>query len=170
MKDDWNNEKAQPHWKTDFSVDWDQTSYITRREFTRFLTLSSAALGVGTTLIAVAGMGKRPQEHHVRKELGSVDQIKHGSQMAFKYPDDGLPALLVRHEDGSFSAFSQKCPHLGCHVFYEEHSKKLECPCHEGFFDAKTGEVLAGPPQRGLSRIDLEVQDGKIYAIGGGGE
>lgn len=170
MKDDWTNEKAQPHWKTDFSVDWDQTSYITRREFTRFLTLSSAALGVGTTLIAVAGMGKKTQENHVRKEIGLVDQISHGSQVAFKYPDDRSHALLVRHEDGSFSAFSQKCPHLGCHVFYAEHSRKLECPCHEGFFDARTGDVLAGPPQRGLSKIDLEVQDGKIYAISGGGE
>ena len=78
-------------------------------------------------------------------------------------------SLLVRHEDGSFSAYGQKCPHLGCAVYYEPEEKVLECPCHEGFFNAKTGDVIAGPPQRGLNVVELEVRDGELWAVGGGG-
>ncbi|MNY41095.1 Arsenite oxidase subunit AioB precursor [compost metagenome] len=75
---------------------------------------------------------------------------------------------MIRHEDGTFDAFSQKCTHLGCSVFYSEHGDKLECPCHEGFFDCKSGDVLAGPPQRPLPRIELEVANGTVYAVKGG--
>lgn len=163
-----NRKTEDPHWKKDFSVDWDRTSYITRREFTRFLGLSSGALAVGSTLLAAGGSLYKPPADHPELEIAPVDTVKPRGFVAFKYPARDDHALLLRHEDGTFSAFSQKCPHLGCHVFYAEQSGKLECPCHEGFFDAKSGDVLAGPPQRGLDPIRLEIRDGKVYAVGMG--
>jgi Rieske Fe-S protein len=41
----------------------------------------------------------------------------------------------------------------------------LLCPCHDGKFDALTGEPIAGPPQRRLPRIRLEQRGGELYAI-----
>lgn len=158
--------QQDPHWKADFSVDWDKTSYITRREFTRFLGLSSAALGLGSAILAVAGTVQQETTSHPEKEVASVDSLKPRGFLAFRYPEKDDHALLLRHEDGTFSAYSQKCPHLGCHVFFAEHTGKLECPCHEGFFDARSGDVLAGPPQRGLDRVKLEIREGVVYAIG----
>jgi Rieske Fe-S protein len=157
----------QPHWKTDFSVDWEQTSFITRREFTRFLALGSAGMAAGN--FVMAGMaGLRHESTRPRIELTQVDSIKPRGYFRFEYPSAGHFALLLRHEDGSLSAFSQRCPHLGCSVFYSPELEKLECPCHEGFFDPKSGDVLSGPPQRGLAKIELEIIDGTIFAVGGG--
>ncbi|EYB67232.1 hypothetical protein DEIPH_ctg046orf0026 [Deinococcus phoenicis] len=159
----------QPHWKTDFSVDWDATDYVSRREFTRFLGLSSAGLAAGTTLVAVAGSLPRQTPQAPRVRLGRVEDFPPGTSQAFEYPQKGQFSLLVRHDDGTFSAFGQKCPHLGCAVYYAPHSRKLECPCHEGFFNARTGDVISGPPQRGLNRVELELRDGEVWAVGGGG-
>jgi Rieske Fe-S protein len=161
-------DRQDPHWKTDFSVDWERTSYVTRREFTRFLGLGSLAMAAGSTFMAARASLGRPATASPVLEVATVDAVKPRGFRTFQYPAPGKHAILLRHEDGSFSAYSQRCPHLGCSVFYGEESGKLECPCHEGFFDAHTGDVLAGPPQRGLAVIDLEVRDGRVYAVGGG--
>ncbi len=158
---------TEPHWKTDFSVDWEQTSYITRREFTRFLGLGSAALATGNVLM-VGVNAIRTETTRPRNEITDVDSIKPRGYKTFEYPEKGKHAILLRHEDGSLSAYSQRCPHLGCSVFYVPEHNHLECACHEGFFNATTGDVTAGPPQRGLAKIELEITDGKIFAIGGG--
>jgi Rieske Fe-S protein len=160
--------KLEPHWKTDFSVDWEKTSYITRREFTRFLALGSGAMAVGNVYLAVRSSFVGAKSPAIRLEIIEVEAIQARGYKSFEYPAKGQHAILLRHEDGTFSAFSQRCPHLGCSVYFSEESSKLECPCHEGFFDAKTGDVLAGPPQRGLATIKLEITNGKIYAIEGG--
>lgn len=56
------------------------------------------------------------------------------------------------------------CTHLSCAVLYKGDGK-LHCPCHDGLFDAATGNVLAGPPPRPLSLIQLAIHDGTIYAV-----
>ena len=68
--------------------------------------------------------------------------------------------------DERFVAFSQKCTHLGCVVYYEPDEHRWHCPCHEGNFAAETGDVLSGPPVRPLGRIDVEVRDGMVWALG----
>ena len=92
-----------------------------------------------------------------------------GATHLFRYPTDDDPAVLVRLDDREVVAFSQKCTHLGCVVFYEADENRWHCPCHEGNFDARTGAVLSGPPTRPLGRIDLEIRDdGAIWALGTG--
>lgn len=161
-------DKLEPHWKTDFSVDWEETSFITRREFARFLALGSAAMAAGNVFMAATSSLRADTTPRPRLEITRVDEIKPRGFKAFEYPSAGRYAILLRHEDGSYVAFSQRCPHLGCSVYFSEESGKLECPCHEGFFDARTGDVLAGPPQRGLVPVELEIVDGKVFAVGGG--
>jgi Rieske Fe-S protein len=89
-----------------------------------------------------------------------------GSALNFHYPTEDESAILVRAKDGSYAAFGQKCTHLSCPVHYSKQNDRLECPCHEGGFDAKTGEVLYGPPPRPLDKIDVEMRDGSLYATG----
>jgi len=43
---------------------------------------------------------------------------------------------------------------------------RLHCPCHNGWFDLQTGVPVAGPPQRRLPRVLLEVRDETVYATG----
>jgi Rieske Fe-S protein len=51
-------------------------------------------------------------------------------------------------------------------VLPEVKAGRLHCPCHAGYFRLETGEVISGPPRRRLPRIELEVRDEMIYAIG----
>jgi Rieske Fe-S protein len=42
----------------------------------------------------------------------------------------------------------------------------LHCPCHEGYFDLRTGRNIAGPPPRPLPKIALESRGDEIWAVG----
>ena len=78
--------------------------------------------------------------------------------------------MLLRLADREVVAFSQKCTHLGCVVYYEADHDRWHCPCHEGNFDTRTGQVISGPPTRPLGRIDVELRDdGQIWARGTSG-
>ena len=77
------------------------------------------------------------------------------------------PRSSSASSDTEVVAFSQKCTHLGCVVYYEPDEQRWHCPCHEGNFEVRTGAVISGPPTRPLGRIDLEVRDdGMIWALG----
>ena len=59
--------------------------------------------------------------------------------------------LAVRLAAGDVVAFDRRCPHLGCPVVWAAARARFECPCHHAAFDARSGRVLFGPPQRGLT-------------------
>jgi len=83
----------------------------------------------------------------------------------FSYPREQDPCVLVRLMDGEFVAFSQSCTHLSCAVIPKVEEGVFFCPCHEGYFDLRTGRNIAGPPPRPLPRIVLEIEGEDIYAV-----
>ena len=84
----------------------------------------------------------------------------------FDYPAEHDSCILVRLSESEFVAFSQKCTHLSCAVYYAANADRLECPCHNGAFSVETGRVLQGPPPRPLPRIRIEQRGDEIYAVG----
>jgi Rieske Fe-S protein len=86
--------------------------------------------------------------------------------MTFQYPAGSTPRLLVRTGPDAFVAYDQQCTHLMCPVMPAVEQGRLHCPCHNGWFDLATGEPVAGPPQRPLRRVFLEVRDRTVYAVG----
>ncbi|HYG67889.1 MAG TPA: Rieske 2Fe-2S domain-containing protein, partial [Anaeromyxobacteraceae bacterium] len=86
--------------------------------------------------------------------------------LLFRYPTDGDPCILLRLDDGRLVAYSQVCTHLSCAIVHEPGSGDLFCPCHQGWFSAREGRPIAGPPQRRLPRILLEERGGEIWAVG----
>jgi menaquinol-cytochrome c reductase iron-sulfur subunit len=68
---------------------------------------------------------------------------------------------LVKKQDGSVTAFSPNCPHLGCGYRWFSADRQFKCPCHASLFDID-GKVLAGPAPRSLDTIDTKVEDGKV--------
>lgn len=167
LSDEQNVREASAPYVTEFPYDRDKEAQVTRREFCNFLFLTSSALLVSTAGFAgkaVYDAGSEVKFTPARIE-GSLD-LKPGTALNFTYPDKEDTAILIRSEDGKYSAFGQKCTHLSCPVFYSKENKRLECPCHEGGFDAKTGTVLYGPPPRPLDLIELEVQNGEVFAVG----
>jgi Rieske Fe-S protein len=96
----------------------------------------------------------------------ALDDVAVGATHLFRYPTDDDPAVLLRHGDRDVVAFSQKCTHLGCVVYFQADEDRWHCPCHEGNFATRSGQVISGPPPRPLGRIDVEVRDdGMVWAL-----
>ncbi|BCB95394.1 cytochrome b6-F complex iron-sulfur subunit [Dissulfurispira thermophila] len=70
--------------------------------------------------------------------------------------------VFVVAGNDKFTAFSPVCTHLGCLVNWDNNKKEFLCPCHGGKYNA-SGEVIAGPPPKPLTRLPLEIKDGKVY-------
>ncbi|XXF79098.1 ubiquinol-cytochrome c reductase iron-sulfur subunit [Myxococcaceae bacterium GXIMD 01537] len=65
-------------------------------------------------------------------------------------------AWVTRQEDGSFTALSTVCPHLGCGVNRDDKGG-FRCPCHTSAF-APNGARISGPAPRGLDPLRVEVR------------
>lgn len=137
-----------------------------RRSFIKSAVGASVALGLATLPFTIkAAFGKR-EEDITRVEIGKLSELPKGESMNFNFPTEAEPAILVHTKDGQLKAYNNKCTHLQCPVFYEKEQDILLCPCHRGFFDVKNGQPLAGPPQRELPMIQLEVVGDRIFAVG----
>jgi len=156
-----------PH-QQDFPYDRDEEAQVTRREFCNFLGLTSAALFIGAAGFAgKAAFDARKVETFAAAKIEGAEALAPGASINFHYPTEKDSAILVRLLDGSYRAFGQKCTHLACPVYFDRGNQRLECPCHEGAFNARTGDVLFGPPPRPLDMVSLEVRDGgDVWAIG----
>ena len=154
-----------PIWRRDFPYTSAGEEQVTRREFTRYLALASGAFAAGT--VGVAGWASaREVPTGEPQRVVALDEVPVGGTYLFHYPGPDDPAILIRLSEDEIVGWSQKCTHLGCVVYYEPEHELLECPCHEGFFAAATGRVVAGPPERPLPRIVVEVRDGEVWATG----
>jgi arsenite oxidase small subunit len=149
----------------EFPVSWTEDHRVTRRAFARSLASASACSFGATALLALAARGGAgPRAPEVR--VAAVGELPIGGARVFEYVAAGGPCILLRLAADSFVAYAQRCTHLGCPVIYEAARRRLYCPCHEGFFDAGSGEVLAGPPPRRLPRIELERRGLELWAVG----
>jgi Rieske Fe-S protein len=155
-----------PAWKDDFPISWADDHYVTRREFTKSLVFVSGAACAANGALAALGLRDARAAAPEPVRIGTVRDLPVGGSRVFEYPGPGAPCLLVRLEEDRFEAFGQKCTHLGCPVVFRAATRKLHCPCHEGYFSAEDGRVLAGPPPRPLPRIELERRGDELWAIG----
>ena len=160
---------VEPVWRQDFPLTSAGEDEVTRREFVRYLVLASGGFAAGNVGVALWSSLRSINEGEPRP-IVALSRLPEGRAHLFDYPTGSDPAILVHLPGGELRAFSQKCTHLGCVVYYEPEKAEMECPCHEGHFDAVTGEVTGGPPQRPLGRIDVEVRDGTVWALGARGE
>jgi len=156
----------QPAWRKDFPIDWPRDHHNSRRDFTKFLVLTSLAFVVGQFWIIVQNFIRRRRGRPPIVKVASLSALPVGGVVTFKYPGDHDDCVLVRTKDDALVAYSQKCTHLACAVVPSLDKNSIHCPCHEGFFDLATGRPTAGPPRRPLPRITLDVKGDAIYATG----
>ena len=157
--------ETTPKWREDFPIQWGADHYVTRREFTKFLVLISGATFLGNGYFVLQRYQKH-QESFASKAIAHTEELAAGQVKMFRYPDEDSPALLIRLESGEHVAYLQRCTHLSCPVHFAAKTNRLECPCHNGAFDALTGNVLEGPPPRPLPRIRLRTAGNQIFAEG----
>ena len=156
----------QPKWRRDFPIDTPQDQYVARRDFMKFMVLISLAFTVGQLWIGLQNWFRRRRKVPELKKIASVGEVPVGGAMTFLYPEQTDRCILIHPEPGVLVGYSQQCTHLSCAVIPELEHNRLFCPCHDGAFDLRSGRPIAGPPNRPLTRVLIDVRGDGIYAAG----
>ena len=152
-------------WRDEFSVFLERERFVGRRQLIKFLTLTSLGMFVGNVWILIRSWLRRDQVFP-RQKIALVDDVPIGGVKLFRYPTPREQCLLIRTGEDDFVAFSQKCTHLSCAVFFSREDNQLICPCHNGRFSIRDGAVIQGPPTRALPHVVLEREGQELIAIG----
>jgi Rieske Fe-S protein len=155
-----------PLWREEFPIRAVEERLVTRRQFAKFLTLTSLGMLVGNAWIVVRNLFKGTPAAPAPFRIASASEVPAGSVRLFAYPGPNDPCILIRTAAGELHAYSQKCTHLSCAVYCDAAAGTLECPCHNGRFSLAEGRVLAGPPSRPLPRILVERRGDDLVAVG----
>lgn len=158
--------------------DADSEGSVDRRSFLKRLSGLGALLSAGLVSIPVvralfAPTASRKRADNWVKVADDTALLDIGTPVRVNFVqsvDDAwiesrtLSGVWLFTEDGEkFKAYNGHCTHLGCSYGYDKDRKEFFCPCHRGQFDPKTGEVLAGPPPRGLDELQVEVRDAEVF-------
>ena len=85
-------------------------------------------------------------------ESGDITEVKaHGKTFAVYDTVDGI------------SVSDARCPHAGanlCLGYFD--GQRVECPLHQGLFNASSGEALAAPATRPLMMVESRVQGSMV--------
>ncbi len=151
-------------WRGEFPYHWDADDVVARRELLGLAVLASGALFAGTAVLAAMGR-LRERRRGSARPVARLADVPEGRAYYFNYPGEDDQAVLLHLPGGRFVAYSQKCTHLSCAVYFQEEHNRLFCPCHDGVFNPQTGEAVAGPPQRPLPRIALRREGDTLIAL-----
>ena len=144
-----------------------------RRTFLVRIIQSVHAL-MGATLAFVVGGAVVAPSFTRKKDLW----LKAGSLRSLT---EGLPrpaTIRVARADGATEVIDRRvvylvrngtdvhvmdstCTHLGCRTRFNPESKRIECPCHGGVYDA-AGNVVAGPPPSPLHRLPVRIENDDV--------
>ena len=148
-----------------------------RRAFLRWATAIGGAASALLAGVPALRAFLSPTFRHSRQEkwirLGDVDQFDPEVPIKVDFVDAvndawvetrRLRSVWIYTEDGEhFRVYNGRCTHLGCNYFLDQEKHVFRCPCHTGFFEIKTGQVLGGPPPRSLDTLDVKVENGSLY-------
>jgi Rieske Fe-S protein len=157
--------QQEPLWREEFAIDAPSDAFVQRRQFTKFLVLTSFGMFLGNVWIWVKSRFQQTPAYSAQP-IARIDELAVGAVKVFQYPTAGDHCLLIRLTEERFVAYSQKCTHLSCAVYYSADQRRLECPCHEGYFSVEDGAVLQGPPPRPLPQVQLERRGSDLIALG----
>src|SRR5574340_71757 len=120
--------------RPEFPYHWDADDGVTRRELLGLSVFASAGLFFGTLVLAALSW-LDTRRRGTEQVIARVDQVPPGQAFYFHYPDADDQAMLLHLPGSRFVAYSQKCTHLSCAVYYQPEYRRLFCPCHVGIFD-----------------------------------
>src|SRR6476661_3411517 len=86
---------STPLWRDEFSVHTADESYVNRRQFTKFLTLTSFAMLAGNLWILARSVFRRAPSYPVQT-IAALDEVAVGSVKVFAYPTAEDACILVR--------------------------------------------------------------------------
>ena len=149
-------------------------SAVGRRKLLLGVFLSSLAGAYGGFAVFAAKFifPERSNRPPSRIFLGFASKMGVGQSRSVTMPSGDQLLLsntgkLRPGSESTFTAFSNRCPHLGCKVHFRAQEEIFECPCHQGVFDSN-GVAVSGPPAQAgqsLTPYPLSVDGDSIYAV-----
>ena len=156
--------QLRQQWQEEFPYHWSADDLVTRRDTLRFLVAGSGALFLASAALAALGAIRSSVTTRLTP-IARVGELPENGYKVFSYPNTYADGILVNLPNKGLVAYSDVCTHLSCAVLYQQAERQFYCPCHDGHFDAYTGEVLGGPPTRPLPLIQLRITNGVVYAV-----
>ena len=145
----------------------DGSQPVTRRTFCNDLLLTSTGIVLATPAIAQTVSAQASMVAYPPRRIEGAETLLPGASLYFDYPTRNDPAVVLRTREGEVKAYSRRCSHAGCSVEFDAPRRCLRCPCHQGAYDPRVGQVMFGPPRRPLDEIVLQVRaGGQVWAIG----
>src|SRR5215212_1507261 len=86
----------QPQWRNDFPIDWPQDEFVARRDFTKFLVLTSFAFAVGQLWIVFENFRRRRKGQLPVMRIARAEAIPVGGSLVFHYPEPHDTCIVVR--------------------------------------------------------------------------
>jgi len=83
----------------------------------------------------------------------SIDDLQPGEAGIVRHAGEKVAAY--RDEDGTLTAVSPTCTHLGCQLNWNRAERSWDCPCHGSRF-APDGDILQGPAVHRLERKPID--------------
>jgi cytochrome b6-f complex iron-sulfur subunit len=121
----------------------------------------AGALGYPIYRYLKSPVEKAAQEAAVTEvTLKDAQKLPPGSALMFRF--GSKPTMLIHHSDGTWTALSAVCTHLGCTVQYQPDKQRIFCACHGGVYDPKDGRNVSGPPPKPLRRYEVKVTDAAV--------
>jgi nitrite reductase/ring-hydroxylating ferredoxin subunit len=153
----------KPAYEVDFPIERAEAEHVSRREFAKFLCLVSGGLAVGNGWVAAKDRLFPPFRFQGEVLVCRTGDVPVGGTYPFRIEGTKMPFILIRPREEEWYAYEQKCTHLSCAVFYSPKDDRIKCPCHNGWFDARTGNVLQGPPPRPLPHLTVVIKGEEVY-------
>ena len=92
---------SAPLWQDEFPVFTADERYVNRRQFTKFLTLTSFAMLAGNLWILVRSLFHRSPSYP-QQPIAATDELAVGGVKVFAYPTAEDPCILVRTGSDSY--------------------------------------------------------------------
>jgi len=92
-------------------------------------------------------------------EAGTISEFPPSSSKIIRF--GRKPVIVMRKNNGEFSALAATCTHLDCTVQFKSDTEQIWCACHNGLFDTR-GKNISGPPPKPLSSYHVNLKDDKV--------
>jgi menaquinol-cytochrome c reductase iron-sulfur subunit len=149
---------------------------MSRREFVGIVTAAvgtfmGAVLGIPAINYLIAPALKK-ESADVWIPAGPVENYPVGIPTLFNFNRtkvngwektvNSYGVYILRHEDGSILALSNRCTHLSCRVNWKTETSVYQCPCHDALFGID-GEIIKGPQPRPLDEYETKIEENNLF-------
>src|SRR5438132_6902607 len=118
------NPGREPLWKDEFSVFTSDERYVTRRQFTKFLTLASLGMFGGNLWILVKSLFAKTSAFPI-VEVADINEIRVRGGKLFTYPTSQDHCIMIRTAGEEYGAYRLRWTHLSCAVYYSAKNDRL---------------------------------------------